>query len=40
MGMAEEISEMDPSAAPQELRDKVEQYWYEVAVRVNERDCE
>ena len=39
MGMAEEISEMNPSAAPQELRDKVEQYWYEVAVHVNERDC-
>jgi hypothetical protein len=39
MGMAEEISDMDPSAAPQELRDKVEIYWYEVAVHVNERDC-
>lgn len=38
MGMAEEISEMDPSAAPQELRDKVEIYWNEVAIYVNERD--
>ena len=36
--MAEEISDMNPADAPQELRDKVQQYWHDIAVRVNERD--
>jgi hypothetical protein len=40
MGMAEELQDIDPATAPQELRDKVEAYWYDVAERVNERDCE
>jgi len=39
MGMEEHLQDIDPSAAPQELRDKVQEYWYEVAVHVNERDC-
>jgi hypothetical protein len=38
LNMAEEISDMNPDAAPKELRDKVQQYWHDVAVRVNERD--
>jgi hypothetical protein len=40
MGMEEHLQDIDPSAAPQELRDKVQEYWYEVAVHVNERDCD
>ena len=39
MGLDEELQDIDPSAASQELRDKVQDYWYEVAVHVNERDC-
>jgi hypothetical protein len=39
MGMAEELQDIDPVSAPQELRDKVVDYWYDVAERVNERDC-
>lgn len=40
MGMAEELQDIDPATAPQELRDKVKEYWYDVAQVVNERDCE
>lgn len=38
LGMAEEISDMNPADAPQELRDKVVEYWYELALRVNEKE--
>jgi hypothetical protein len=38
LGMAEEISDMNPADATQELRDKVVKYWYELALRVNEKD--
>lgn len=40
MGMAEELQDIDPLTAPLELKEKVEAYWYDVAVYVNERDCE
>lgn len=40
MGMDEELMNLDPQTAPQELRDKVEEYWEDVAQTVNERDCE
>lgn len=40
MGMEEEIQDLDPATAPQELRDKVQAYWEDVAQVVNERDCE
>lgn len=38
LGMAEEISDMNPADAPQELRDKVVEYWHELALRVNEKE--
>jgi hypothetical protein len=40
MGMDEALQDIDPQTAPQELRDKVAEYWYDVAVVVNERDCD
>lgn len=40
LGMAEEIQDLDPKTAPQELRDKIQEYWEDVAQVVNERDCE
>jgi hypothetical protein len=40
MGLAEELQEINPLAAPQELRDKVQGYWEDVAQVVNERDCD
>ena len=40
MGLAEELQDIDPKTAPQELRDKVQGYWEEAAQIVNERDCD
>jgi hypothetical protein len=40
MGMDEHLQDIDPATAPQQLRDKVQEYWYDVAQVVNERDCE
>ena len=40
LGFAEELQDIDPATATQELRDKVQAYWEEVAQIVNERDCE
>ena len=40
LGLAEELQDIDPVTAAQELRDKVVAYWYDVAERINERDCQ
>jgi hypothetical protein len=40
LGLAEELGDIDIPTAPQELRDKVLAYWYDVAERINERDCQ
>jgi hypothetical protein len=40
LGLAEELQDNDIPIAPQELRDKVVAYWYDVAEHINERDCE
>ena len=38
MLMEEHLQDIDPKTAPQELRDKVEQYWLDCATHCVERD--
>ena len=40
LGLAEELQDIDIPTAAEELRKKVVAYWYGVAERVNERDCD